>query len=920
MASPTVRSTNTTNGTVASATPVINLPGTIRAGDTILVAVRMGSAGAITFPAGWTKLFDDASDASDDQSAAAWRKADGTESATITLGATSSKFSSCAWAIRDAADPLVRAPEFSTLLTGTSVNPNAGLCTPTGGSKDYLFLTLTFHEGTQTSPPGTFPTGYTGSQLGADSGTAAALTTNNRVAGGTKAATAASDDAAAWTISVSDDWTATTIAFHPAVAVPAPLQTEFDRPNPLPWKQPNNSFIASSALCLLTFVPMPFRQTDWPVPPQPGQLMVTIQTLPADEVTLPFAQDDWSLPPRARTSVRTIDAVNLLLTTLADAPAATPVTPVAWPVSRPVPQRPQDAVANLLLTTLAETPSPFTPIAWPPPPPRPRVDQPATSAPAVLLASLQQAPFAQMDWPVPTARAVVRHTLTDQRRPYLVDQSPANQYDWPVPRRTPIAFATPRMDWVQNLLLGTLAVPFQPIDWPVPRRATPAPTSTSFGRSPLLDQQPAPFAQTDWPVPAPRPRATSFAVGSQPWLLTTPPPPTAQYDWPVPVRAKGNAVTWIGGNVLPLTTTQDAAPFAQTDWPVPRVAPQLARTWTASRAPHLVDESPIRQLDWPVPRVSPRLNTTIASSSLLVTTLAVPFNKTDWPVARVAARPIWTWVQPAIVTALTPIPVWRAEWPVPRPTRWTNRTWTQSAAIPVESPFIPIAWPVPSVVRRILFETTRGFTPAAAAPVVPSSWPLPTVARPRVWDWIVGRVISDATPAPPVVVVEQAPSRFGDAGTVKQAIATLLTGPAFERALVGVEQQYAGGIVLERLSLDCVKTSELVGVPAQFPWVEIVLEETQPDVQVDYADKNSHALAIVYWANGDTEEIVSSRLERYILATRRILRNETLMPMIGCFPVVRSIEEYGVVGRKKGVTSPYIKAAAISFVVTTIES
>jgi len=51
-----------------------------------------------------------------------------------------------------------------------------------------------------------------------------------------------------------------------------------------------------------------------------------------------------------------------------------------------------------------------------------------------------------------------------------------------------------------------------------------------------------------------------------------------------------------------------------------------------------------------------------------------------------------------------------------------------------------------------------------------------------------------------------------------------------------------------------------------------------------------------------------------------VLRNETLMPLIGCLPVVRSLEEYGVVGQRKGVSSPFVKAAALSFVITTIEA
>jgi len=331
-----------------------------------------------------------------------------------------------------------------------------------------------------------------------------------------------------------------------------------------------------------------------------------------------------------------------------------------------------------------------------------------------------------------------------------------------------------------------------------------------------------------------------------------------------------------------------------------------------------VDLQPAVSTEWAVPRGRAHVPVTSALN-LLETTLAVPMRQIDWPL------PVWrrpmaqTWTHGAIVTTFTPIPANQADWPVPSASRWTDRTWTQTGIPSVATPFTPIAWPVPDRAIRPNVESSRGFTPALAAPFPPVAWTVPAVARRATIDWVRGFILIEEAPAQPVPEIREA-SRYGDAGTVKQAIATLLTGPTFERALVTVEQQYADGVVLERLSLGCVKTAELVGVPAQFPWVEIVLEETEPDVEVDYADKNSHALAIVYWANGDTEEIVSQRLERYILATRRVLRNETLMPMIGCFPVVRSVEEYGVVGRRENVASPYVKAAAISFVVTTIEA
>ena len=214
---PAVMSVATTNGGTASATPVINLPTDIISGNTLFAAVRVAAAGDIGWPSGWTEMVDVATDASDDQFAIAWRKADGTEGTTITLSSANQKFAGIVWNIFGATDPTTQAPELSTIATGTSTTPDPTTVTPTGGAKDYLWLWLGSWEGEQTSPPASNPTNYIGVS-GADSGTAGAVTTNVRVAGAFRRSNAASEDPGSWTISASDDWTAYTVAFHPFVA------------------------------------------------------------------------------------------------------------------------------------------------------------------------------------------------------------------------------------------------------------------------------------------------------------------------------------------------------------------------------------------------------------------------------------------------------------------------------------------------------------------------------------------------------------------------------------------------------------------------------------------------------------------------------------------------------------------------------
>src|SRR5678815_5073935 len=219
MAFPSIRSQTTTNGTTASATPVVNLPATIARGDTIVVIFRNAAAGAIGWPdANWIELVDASDDGSVGQSGIAYKKAVGNEGGTtITLSSGNGKFASVSYAIQDAADPTVRPPELSTVAVGTVGQPDATTCTPTGGAKDYLWLTFFTMEGEQTGIT-SYPANFTLGQSGlANSGTAAAVTTNATIAAAARQQNASSQDAGAWVVAGTlDDSSAWTLALHPA--------------------------------------------------------------------------------------------------------------------------------------------------------------------------------------------------------------------------------------------------------------------------------------------------------------------------------------------------------------------------------------------------------------------------------------------------------------------------------------------------------------------------------------------------------------------------------------------------------------------------------------------------------------------------------------------------------------------------------
>jgi hypothetical protein len=219
MASPTVRSTAVTNGTTASATPTINLPATVVAGDIIVVAIRQDNEESYTWPsADWLTLppLPDTSDGADDQTSCRYKIADGSEGGTtIQLTRTqSNKFAAISYAIAGATNI-----EAGGLATGASTTPDPLNFAPSGGSQDYLWLSIGAWEGEQTSPPSATPTNYT-NKIGANSGTAGATATNCRIAGVNRATTASAENPGSWTISVSDDWTAFVVALWTPPAVP----------------------------------------------------------------------------------------------------------------------------------------------------------------------------------------------------------------------------------------------------------------------------------------------------------------------------------------------------------------------------------------------------------------------------------------------------------------------------------------------------------------------------------------------------------------------------------------------------------------------------------------------------------------------------------------------------------------------------
>ncbi len=209
MAFPVVETTATSLETSGVTNHTVSLPSGIVSGNLLIVNFAVDGNPGVSWPAGWTEIFEVAK-SSLNALAVAYRKADGTESSTITVTTGASKTSShTSYRISGAIDPTTQAPEISTGATGASTNPDPDNLTPTGGAKDYLWLAVHGHN--KDANTTAFPTNYTNgvsTQGGGSTGSAIGSAERNL--------NAASENPATFTIGAALDWVAATIAIHPA--------------------------------------------------------------------------------------------------------------------------------------------------------------------------------------------------------------------------------------------------------------------------------------------------------------------------------------------------------------------------------------------------------------------------------------------------------------------------------------------------------------------------------------------------------------------------------------------------------------------------------------------------------------------------------------------------------------------------------
>lgn len=219
MASPAVAATNISSIDTAGTSHTVSLPASISAGDLLIVIFGWTAAlpQTITWPAGWTPITGFKTENSTVVGFdAAYRQADGGEGASISVTTSgSTKTAHNTYRITGHIDPATQAPEAATGATGASNQPGPPSITPTGGSKDYLFLAVGCSDGESTFTVA--PTNYT-DMIQDNTGLTGAGSTNCFTGSARRQLTASTEDPAGFTIGASLSWVAQTIAVHPVGA------------------------------------------------------------------------------------------------------------------------------------------------------------------------------------------------------------------------------------------------------------------------------------------------------------------------------------------------------------------------------------------------------------------------------------------------------------------------------------------------------------------------------------------------------------------------------------------------------------------------------------------------------------------------------------------------------------------------------
>jgi len=189
----------------------VNMPATVTAGDLLIVPFTNDGSATVTTPAGWSLLASNAN-GSAVRLSVYYKIAAGTEGGTTVNFVTSPAEEAAALVYRITNWQGTTPPAISTGATGTSTAPNPPSLDPAGWDfADTLWLAVAGQD--RGDQPGTtaYPAHYSGTNTLSSSGTGSCRTLSAH-----RALPTASENPGAFTIPVSEDWVAFTIAVRPS--------------------------------------------------------------------------------------------------------------------------------------------------------------------------------------------------------------------------------------------------------------------------------------------------------------------------------------------------------------------------------------------------------------------------------------------------------------------------------------------------------------------------------------------------------------------------------------------------------------------------------------------------------------------------------------------------------------------------------
>ena len=204
---PVVRSRTTSSENAAVTSHTVSMPSGIEVGDLLIAVFSTSSATAVSDSAGFTTLI---TSGSGGVTRVYYKVADGSEAGSVTFTTVGAAESTHAvLRITGAEDPGTQAPEAASASGSTDVDAmNPPSLTPTGGRKNYLWLSIVAFEQPPAVTGFSVPSPYINPQYEAD-GAAPVTTTCERTR------LAASEDPGPYTINGTRGWCGFTVAVHP---------------------------------------------------------------------------------------------------------------------------------------------------------------------------------------------------------------------------------------------------------------------------------------------------------------------------------------------------------------------------------------------------------------------------------------------------------------------------------------------------------------------------------------------------------------------------------------------------------------------------------------------------------------------------------------------------------------------------------